>query len=894
MILPPLDLVFQTNLWKKTLADSKGAKNSDPGQSFRSKLREAFLRFRERAAILAGEIPLDLKHLTVHDMTHIDSLWQIADKVVGEDVPFTPTEGFVLGGAFLLHDLGLALASYPGGRAELEKDPAWKDAVIQFLRRKLGRSPSPDDLLSRDSQAHQFASEQVLRARHAVQAQNLATQGFRHRGRDLEYHLIEDEELRANYGNLIGRIAHSHWWPAQDLRQQFATKIGAYPGSPTDWTVDPLKLALIVRAADACHLDARRAPGFLRALRKPTGEAEKHWRFQEYIQTPYVANERVCFTASRAFPLEDMETWWLGYELIALADRELHSADMILRDANRSRFAANSVAGANDALRLVELLPTSGWKPVSTQVRVSDVAGLVRKLGGTGLYGENPRVPLRELIQNARDAVVARRVKENRDAAWGQITVRLICSDEGEIIEVSDTGLGMSEELLVGPFLDFGVSYWNSALVLREHPGLAADGFEPQGKFGIGFFSVFIWGSRIKIVTRRPEDGVDATRVLEFREGLTGRPILRLANPDERRFEPGTSVHVSLEKSATEPGGPLGPGPIESWTNAMRGQLSRASKWSLKDLCAWLCPAIDVDLFVEEGGTSELSVKASDWANISPVDLLRRLLLHRDDLDSICTRELFQIVASNLRDMKDVQGKLLGRAAICSHFFIASGSEFDLNQASTITAGGFRTIEQLDFLGLLIGETDRAARTVAVPLVFRHPVQLADWASGQAELVGQLQSGPFGITHHTSLIREFGGNTQDLPIARSSSGVHSFNDIAESRDLPNEILLHEDRWGVQGWRPVDLPTNGIAVGSGRSRTLCNNAFNRDPRQRADHPRWNQYWPSSWGATIEAIALAWNVPLQKVLESSEIAENGMVEVETNSFRSKVDIIRKPPS
>ena len=34
--------------------------------------------------------------------------------------------------------------------------------------------------------------------------------------------------------------------------------------------------------------------------------------------------------------------------------------------------------------------------------------------------------------------------------------------------------------------------------------------------------------------------------------------------------------------------------------------------------------------------------------------------------------------------------------------------------------------------------------------------------------------------------------------------------------------------------------------------------------------------SLWGGTIEAIAQAWAVPLQDVLEASEIAEKGMEE------------------
>ena len=184
---------------------------------------------------------------------------------------------------------------------------------------------------------------------------------------------------------------------------------------------------------------------------------------------------------------------------------------------------------------------------------------------GRGCTGRIRERRPRELIQNARDAVVGRRIKEGATNSWGEITGALLATEIGHEIEVQDAGLGMSAEFLSGPFLDFGTSYWNSSLMLREHPGLASRGFEPQGQFGIGFFSVFMWGEFVKVVTRRPEDGIECTRVLEFGKGLSGRPVLRLAAADERLKDPGTLVRIQLDRPPEQAGGILGPGPIESW-----------------------------------------------------------------------------------------------------------------------------------------------------------------------------------------------------------------------------------------------------------------------------------------------------------------------------------------
>ena len=99
-------------LWKRTLAVHKG---SDQFRTERERIRSALLSFRERAAMLAQEISRDLPDYTVHDITHIDALWFLADLIGGERYELTPTEAFVLGGAFLVHDLGNG-SSLPGRR----------------------------------------------------------------------------------------------------------------------------------------------------------------------------------------------------------------------------------------------------------------------------------------------------------------------------------------------------------------------------------------------------------------------------------------------------------------------------------------------------------------------------------------------------------------------------------------------------------------------------------------------------------------------------------------------------------------------------------------------------------------------------------------------------------
>jgi HSP90 family molecular chaperone len=71
-------------------------------------------------------------------------------------------------------------------------------------------------------------------------------------------------------------------------------------------------------------------------------------------------------------------------------------------------------------------------------------------------------VSIRELIQNAVDAIAARRYFERSSVFDGKVLVRLKRETrdvhDGYWVDVVDDGIGMSESVLTGPLIDFGTS----------------------------------------------------------------------------------------------------------------------------------------------------------------------------------------------------------------------------------------------------------------------------------------------------------------------------------------------------------------------------------------------------------------------------------------------------
>jgi histidine kinase/DNA gyrase B/HSP90-like ATPase len=702
-----------TRLWKESL----GTIEDDQYDTARTRLRAAYLLFRDRAAQLAGEIPQDLRDYTVHDITHSDALWELADYISGPKIELTPTEGFVLGGAFLIHDLGMALASFPGGIAELMSQPNWTEILSSCVSEGLGRPADTEDLKRPTSDALEQAKRIALRENHARHAAGLALQSWSVPG-GTSYHLIENEELRENYGNLIGRIAASHGWGIDRLVSEFPRNpkdaIGAPVDCPDEWKVDPLKLACLLRLADAAHLDSRRAPGFLRAIRRPAGLADAHWAFQGHLQRPRLEEDYLVYTASRPFTIDEASPWWLCFETLQMVDKELHSVDALMIDCSRDRMAARSVKGADSPFRLSSLIPTEGWAPVDARVEVTNVPSLIKKLGGASLYGEKHDVALRELIQNASDASLA--LSAIAGAPTGPIEIRLTERGGSWYLEVVDNGIGMSRQVMTGPLLDFGSSYWGSQLMRTEAPGLAATGFRAVGRFGIGFYSAFMLGSAIKVVSRRFDEAVNDARALEFFDGLYSRPIIRKASREEQRFSSGTSVCIRL---ASDPYSP------DELLDSDQGRRS------LAELCASIAPGLPCDLVVTEPGQPQQTcVKANDWKSIEPEKLAIRLT---EDWQFETRGDIgLNDVATRLRTIER-DGAIIARATLAPgsrKILMPDGETRKIK--GVLTSHGLQISELDEVVGIFEGNPTTAARSKGN--VLANPDELAKWGSEQVKL----------------------------------------------------------------------------------------------------------------------------------------------------------------
>ncbi|ROP50746.1 HSP90 family protein [Streptomyces sp. PanSC9] len=163
-----------------------------------------------------------------------------------------------------------------------------------------------------------------------------------------------------------------------------------------------------------------------------------------------------------------------------------------------------------------------------------DLRGLVDLLSHH-LYS-SPKVYLRELLQNAVDAVTARLAEEPDAPAL----VRLHAADGG--LRVEDSGVGLTESDVHTLLATIGRSS-------KRAQGLQEVRSDFLGQFGIGLLACFVVAERIRVVSRSAR--APEAPPVEWTARDDGSYTVRTL-PHAERPEPGTTVHLTPRAGAAE------------------------------------------------------------------------------------------------------------------------------------------------------------------------------------------------------------------------------------------------------------------------------------------------------------------------------------------------------
>jgi hypothetical protein len=499
-----------------------------------SELLAVTLSLRSVVSSLAETVSRTVPEFTDHSIRHMDSLWRIVDCILtpSEVASMSIGEAFLLACSFYLHDIGMAYAATKDGLDRILSSPQFS-SVIEAI---------PPQLRG-DNKYRVRALAYAVRVLHAEVASELATEPIP----GTNIFLFEALSIRETWAETCGKVATSHNWNLERVERDLGSQ-GRIP-LPGGHNGDLGYVASILRLADYAHINRDRALIFDRAFRQPIEKGSlTHWFAQENIDGPERDGADLVYRAAK--PISDVDAWWLYYEMVKGLDDEIRKVRRYLdrRTSSQGRLSLQGVRGVTSPDEAAVFIPTDGFLPIEINLRTGSIERLVKLLAGESLYGPDPMAAVRELIQNARDAVMLKSAiatTEYEKASLSiPIRIALKTKEPHPMLEIIDSGVGMTQKVMTDYLTSIASNYWESQY-FKDFPTALGRGFQPVGKFGIGFLSVFMLGENVNVISNR-ENG---ERYHLYLRGVGRRGDIRTG---QFQSGSGTTVQVELHQSVVD------------------------------------------------------------------------------------------------------------------------------------------------------------------------------------------------------------------------------------------------------------------------------------------------------------------------------------------------------
>lgn len=357
-------------------------------------------------------------------------------------------------------------------------------------------------------------------------------------------------QVDSELADLAGLVARSHGLAVRSCLPYLAEKYDLRQYRD----VHAVFLMTLLRLADYLQVQAERAPGNLlrvRAIKSPLSARE--WKTHVSVRDIRTTHEdpEAIFIDVRP---EEVASFLRLSNLLADIQREFDSSWAVLGEVygrwDQLKSLGLTLRRVRSNLENDEAFEKSlSYIPRAAAFEAS--SGDLIPLLVAPLYGNNPEIGVRELLQNSVDAVLERLEWEEQTGSMKNslptphIEITLDISKEGAWLTVSDNGIGMTADVICSYFLRVGASFRRSdAWRSRFESGEGRSRILRSGRFGIGVLAAFLLGDEIEVTTRHLEVGEH--------EGISFKasPDTELIELQKRKFRVGTEIRIKLSPDA--------------------------------------------------------------------------------------------------------------------------------------------------------------------------------------------------------------------------------------------------------------------------------------------------------------------------------------------------------
>ncbi len=372
------------------------------------------------------------------------------------------------------------------------------------------------------------------------------------------------ESTTNEWRDLAGVVGRSHGLPARSCLDYIAKHY-----HKRDYQrIHAIYLVTVLRIADYLQIDANRAPEIVFKYRViPSKVSELEWRVHHSVKNITPEHDDPESVEIRAQPA-DVETFlrlkaWLDGIQAELDTSwavlgEVYGPSPTLKELGLNwRRIRSNLDDIDEFSKSIDFVP----QRVRIEVERAELLSLLIR----PLYGDDPSYGVRELIQNAVDAVKERyffqqRFPEFQDVPLrdqnADVTVWLSDFDATQKcawLEIADRGIGMTLNVITDYFLKAGSSFRNSETWqhLFERSDIPEDTTQPRslvdraGKFGLGALAAFLLSNEIEVETRH----IASAEGFHFRVAPTSESITVQKISD---LPIGTKVRCAIDETVVK------------------------------------------------------------------------------------------------------------------------------------------------------------------------------------------------------------------------------------------------------------------------------------------------------------------------------------------------------
>lgn len=405
----------------------------------------------------------------------------------------------------------------------------WRELWVDFMAearrfdgRKLHSLFGDDEPIRRPPENHldwsardRLLIGEFIRRHHARLAHEIALYGVP--AKDGTPYNFFPENAQKETADLSGLVARSH---GLSLRTCVGYLRDEYDVRDFDG-VHAVYLMVLLRIADYLQIQSGRAPSEtldLRTLHSPVSQGE--WKVHACVRNITTEGEDPEAILIDARP-EDIRTYLRIREWLGGIQKELDMSWAVLGEVY-GRYSG--LDGLDLRLRRVrsnlddDSKTSHDFEYVPKRIAFDAANPDLLKLLVGPLYSDDAGIGVRELIQNAVDAVweledlIEQRpelgnIERRKQKADVVIVIELDDDNQPKSLTISDRGVGMNLDVVENYFLRAGASFRNSDAWKRQHED--EDGHSRvlrSGRFGVGALAAFLIGNEIRVTTRHAED----------------------------------------------------------------------------------------------------------------------------------------------------------------------------------------------------------------------------------------------------------------------------------------------------------------------------------------------------------------------------------------------------